>query len=448
MQPPWSLFEPHHDKPHAFFLDRAGDSSWSFAGSRPVAQLVVEHDGGCRRWNGRRWRHLDGDPIDAIEAFVERSAAATLHARALDAPVTLPRTVGFLGYELGRFIEDVPVAGPDPTGAPLAVLSTYDEVDAWHPRLAAPRHVTFTGRSRTANAAPPLESRPAPNAARDAGRQPLAAARYRAGFARIKEAIGAGEIYQANLSRRITLPFTDDPVSTYRRLRQRQPVPQGAYLDAGDWTILSNSPECFLRVHDDRVQTFPIKGTRPRLAGAAEDARMRAELAADPKERAEHLMIVDLERNDLGRVCEIGSVDVPSLAEVRSFRTVHHLVSQVRGRLRPECGLAALLRAAYPGGSITGAPKIRAMEIIADVEPCARGVYTGAIGCFNGSRSVELSVAIRTAVVAGAHIHYCTGGGIVADSELTREYQETVTKARAFLDCVAPGSPVARAAVP
>jgi para-aminobenzoate synthetase component 1 len=204
--------------------------------------------------------------------------------------------------------------------------------------------------------------------------------------------------------------------------------------------LLSNSPECYLRVDGQIVRTLPIKGTRPRAGDRAKDRGLARDLARDAKERAEHLMIVDLERNDLGRVCRTGSVTVPAFAEVASFATVHHLVSEVRGCLREDVSLADMLRATFPGGSITGAPKIRAMEIIAEVEQAARGVYTGAIGFFNGPRSLELSIAIRTAIATADAVHYSTGGGIVADSRVDGEWEETVTKARAFMDTIgAPG---------
>jgi para-aminobenzoate synthetase component 1 len=229
------------------------------------------------------------------------------------------------------------------------------------------------------------------------------------------------------------MAFDDDAYEAYGRLRGVQPVPQGAYLDLGTRQILSNSPECFLNVRGDSIATFPIKGTRPRHDDANRDREAAANLVRDVKERAEHVMIVDLERNDLGRVCIPGSVGVAAYAHVASFATVHHLVSAVQGTLRDGVDIGDVLRAVFPGGSITGAPKIRAIEIIAEVESQARGVYTGAIGSFNGSRSCELSVAIRTAIVGGGRIHYCVGGGIVADSREDAEYEETNVKARAFL---------------
>ena len=209
--------------------------------------------------------------------------------------------------------------------------------------------------------------------------------------------------------------------------------------------MLSASPERFLRVRGRVVETDPMKGTRPRGGSAEADEALQRELKNDEKENAEHLMIVDLERNDLGRVCETGTVSVPVLGRIETFSTLHHLVSEVRGVLRAGVGLADVLRATFPGGSITGAPKIRAMEIIAEVEAYERGVYTGAIGCFNGERSVALNVAIRTAVAAGDRISYFAGGGIVADSVAAAEYRETETKALAFVESLgAEHTPVGR----
>jgi para-aminobenzoate synthetase component 1 len=443
---PWSLFAPHEERPFSFLLDRAGTSAPSFAGSSPSRQLVVRADGTATIWNGARWSHVAGHPIRVIDAFVDECRREVRSASA-DVPTAwpLPRTVGYLAYELGRWIEEIPAVADDPVGMPLAVLSTYDRVDAWDPAHRRVVHVEFDAgaEGEPPRSPTPGNFRATTNAIRgDAWKRD----RYRNGFATIKAAIGRGDIYQANLSRRISRTSTEAPAAVYRRMRARQPVPQGAYLELDGFALLSNSPECFLRIHDESIDTFPIKGTRPRHGSRALDDVARTELTRDPKELAEHVMIVDLERNDLGRVCRTGTVDVPSFAAVRSFATVHHLVSRVNGRLRPDCGLAAVLEATFPGGSITGAPKIKAMELIAAVEPTARGVYTGAIGSFNGPRSVELNVAIRTAVSCGGYIHYSSGGGIVADSNEPAEYEETVTKARAFLDSLLDGNDAPRAA--
>ncbi len=443
MLAPWDLFARHTDRPFAYLLDRAGTDMWSFAGSDPGAQLRVYDDGRACLGDREGWRELDDGPLEAIAAFVIEGEA-DVRAEPFADDLVLPRTVGYLAYELGRFTEPVSLGRADPLGMPLAVLSRYDRFDAWHPRYGTRTSVRFRG-ARTRG--PILHPPPAPvdrTASHGAvpgrpGSNVEAAAElaYRRGFERIGRAIRDGEIYQANLSRRISMPLPGSAAAAYRCLRATQPVPNGAFLDLGRWHVLSNSPECFLRVAGDRVSTWPIKGTRPRGADRDEDRRLREALLRDPKEMAEHIMIVDLERNDLGRVCEVGSVAVPRQAFVQSFRTVHHIVSEVRGRLREDCGPADLLRATFPGGSITGAPKIRAMQIIEEIEPTARGVYTGAVGAFNGPRSVDLNIAIRTAIATDGHLSYATGGGIVSDSRLESEYDETVIKARAFVDTMA-----------
>lgn len=440
MLAPWNLFAPHAGRQLAFFLDRAGPDSWSFSGSDPSALLIVESSGAVLEIESgvSSPRRSDCDPIDAIEHFVEQHQSC-VRAEPFTDNIVLPRVVGHLSYELGRYTEPVKLGGLDPTGLPLTILARYDQFDAWHPRFGMRRNIRF--RDALATASPlSLDSLPSPDVPGSEdpngrhGPDDCAGPEYRHGFERIVEAIRTGEIYQANLSRRITFPWPVEAVTAYRQLRVRQPVPQGAFLGLHHWEILSNSPETFLLVNGDSVTTLPIKGTRPRGTTADEDRRARIALQSDPKELAEHIMIVDLERNDLGRVCRTGSVAVERRAYVQSFRTLHHLVSEVRGRLREECGLADLLRAAFPGGSITGAPKIRAMQIIDEVETGGRGVYTGAIGSFNGPRSVNLNIAIRTAVAAAGRLTYCTGGGIVADSGLQDEWDETVTKARAFLE--------------
>ena len=235
-----------------------------------------------------------------------------------------------------------------------------------------------------------------------------------------------------NLTQPFTAPFLAPAWALAARLGRQHPVPYGAYLDLGSTQVVANSPELFLRRRGRRVETRPIKGTRPRGEGPSDDAALAAELLHDPKERAEHVMIVDLERNDLGRVCEVGTVTVERYAAVESHPTVHHLVSTIAGRLRPEVGLADLLRATFPGGSITGAPKVRAMEIIRELEPWPRGPYTGAFGFLDPRGDLELGLAIRTACVTGGTVRYHAGGGIVADSDPERELAEAWLKTAAL----------------
>ena len=242
--------------------------------------------------------------------------------------------------------------------------------------------------------------------------------------------IHAGDCFQVNLAQRLLFPFTDDPVALYRRLRQRNPAPFAGYFDQGDFVLASASPERFLEVDRGAVCTRPIKGTRPRGGSEEEDCRRQEELLASAKDRAENIMIVDLLRNDLGRACAYGSIHVPVLCQIESFAYVHHLVSEVRGRLRHGQDALDLLRAAFPGGSITGAPKIRAMEIIAELEPHARGWYCGSLGYVGFDGSMDSNILIRSFTLGHGWAQFPVGAGIVADSDPQREYEETWHKAK------------------
>jgi para-aminobenzoate synthetase component 1 len=254
----------------------------------------------------------------------------------------------------------------------------------------------------------------------------LSAAQDRAGVDRNQAYIAAGDVYQVNFAQ----PFVaaggcGDGRGLFARLRRDYPMPFGAYVDAGDFVLVSSSPECFLDLDRDTVATFPIKGTRAGAPGAVQA------LNTDPKERAEHVMIVDLERNDLGRVCRPGTIEVVTLGGVRRYPLLYHMESHVRGRLRTGTSLPDVVRATFPGGSISGAPKVRAMEIIEELEPAARGLYTGAIGWSDLAGRGRFNLAIRTAVVTREHLTYWAGGGIVADSDPAREYDETLLKSAA-----------------
>jgi para-aminobenzoate synthetase component 1 len=255
---------------------------------------------------------------------------------------------------------------------------------------------------------------------------------YAERFARVQDYILAGDCYQVNLAHRFCAHSRDDPWTVYQRMRLENPSPYGAFLDYPFGQVLSSSPEQFLRVRDRQVTTRPIKGTRPRGERAADDLALRAQLMNSAKDRAENLMIVDLLRNDLGRVCEPGTIEVPGLFEIESFATVHHLVSTVTGRLRPECDAIDLLQACFPGGSITGAPKLRAMQIIDELEPQRRENYCGNIIRLGFDGDLDSSIMIRTALMRDNRVYYWAGGGIVADSVCTAEYQESLDKAAAF----------------
>jgi para-aminobenzoate synthetase component 1 len=256
---------------------------------------------------------------------------------------------------------------------------------------------------------------------------------YLGAVRRAVEYVHAGDCFQVNLSQRLLYPATVPPLELYCQLRERNPAPFAGYFDMGDFVLASASPERFLRVENGAVETRPIKGTRPRGATPEEDDLRAAELLASSKDRAENVMIIDLLRNDLGRVCSYGTVRVSAVCALESYRSVHHLVSEVRGRLRPESGPFDLLRAAFPGGSVTGAPKIRAMEIIAELEPTARGPYCGSLGYIGFDGSMDTNILIRTFTIGRGWVQFPVGGGVVADSTPADEYAETMHKAEGLL---------------
>lgn len=258
--------------------------------------------------------------------------------------------------------------------------------------------------------------------------------RYANAFRRIQRYIVDGDCYQVNFAQRFSATAEGDPWDAYQRLRNLNPAPFSAYLALRDGAILSSSPERFLKVEHGRVETKPIKGTRPRSVDVELDARMAHELLHSAKDRAENVMIVDLLRNDLGKTCLTGSIRCPELFAIESFATVHHLVSTVHGRVRPECDAIDVLRGCFPGGSITGAPKLRAMEIIEELEPCRRSIYCGSIGYLSFDGTMDTNIAIRTLIHHRGRMYCWAGGGIVMDSRLEDEYQECLDKAAAMLE--------------
>lgn len=324
----------------------------------------------------------------------------------------------------------------EPGGADTLVV----EVDASvvvlpgeSPRLEAVDRAGLEWARREIEAPAPLDlPRPPPPPAAPA-RTSLPREAYLAAVRRVKDHIARGDIYQANLTQRLTTSPAQNPFALYRALVEATPAPRAAFVESGSFALASASPETFVDVEaDGRIATMPIKGTRPRAANPEADQRAAEELLRSAKDRAELVMIVDLERNDLGRVCRTGSVRVAELAELRSFPAVHHLVARVEGRLRPDTGPADLVRAVFPGGSITGAPKLRAIEILRDVEPVPRGAYTGSLFWFGDDGVTRSSILIRSIVVNGREASVGAGGGVVADSDPEAEWHESNAKARAL----------------
>ena len=252
----------------------------------------------------------------------------------------------------------------------------------------------------------------------------------------MKDYIASGDIYQANISQRFEATLSCEPWELYLRLRQVNPAPFAAFLSYPEVTVLSASPEQYLNMRNGTVYTRPMKGTRPRGKTSDEDRRLAAELLASEKDRAENVMIVDLLRNDLGRVCVPGSIEVPELFTIEKYPTVFQMVSSICGRTRPGVDAVDLLRACFPGGSVTGAPKIRAVEIIDELEPTQRSVYCGAIGYVGFDNSTLTSIPIRILLVKGRKVYFQVGGGIVADSDPQAEYEETLHKARGSLEAL------------
>lgn len=373
-----------------------------------------------------------------------------------------PGWLGYVGYELGRYIERLPCRARADTHLPELYLGFYDavlvydaEIQRWDlVELSFDRPPAGAGQAKKAmlEIASDADGRYIPTATSsetaDAGEKPMPRARanftpeqYKKAVARCVDYIAAGDIFQVNLSQRFTVAGAPAGTRIYKSLRRRNPAWFAAYMSfehrGAPCEVLSSSPELFMHVRDGLAVTRPIKGTRRRIGREHADRRARAELVSSAKDNAELAMIIDLLRNDLGRVCTYGSVRVTDARALETHPTVFHLVGTVRGRLRDGVGPAELLQATFPGGSITGAPKIRAMEIIDELEPCARGVYTGCIGAVGVDGSCTWNIAIRTIVKDSSTAYVQAGGGIVADSDPAAEYQETLDKARALLESIA-----------
>ena len=423
----------------------------------------------ARPGRNARWTYLTADPVAVLGSpaagpdpfAVARRLLARLDATPIvpaDAPRFLGGLVGFLGYDLGRALERLPDLAPDDQGLPPLRLALHDWIVAWDRRTG---HAWLGGRAldgdgrRLARRLDDVHARlttPSRTAATSGGRgaarsddgpslrfvSSLSREAYLRGVEVVRQHIAAGDIYQANLTRRLAADWDGDPWPAYRRLRTGDPSLFSAYLDLGPSpetgrprALLSASPEPFLSVDQQgHVASDPIKGTRPRGRDRAEDRALACELLASAKDRAENVMIVDVLRNDLGRVCRPGSVRVPRLCRLERTAAVQHLVSTVTGQLRADADAFHLLTASFPGGSITGAPKIEAMRILEGLEPVRRGPYTGALGWLGPDGSMQTSILIRTFVADGRQLTLHVGGGITWNSDPAAEWDETVAKAR------------------
>jgi len=386
----------------------------------------------------------DGQP--QVGKFLDALGSRWRAAAALSVPVTTPVPFHggwfvFFGYELAREIEPALVTIPAATDEPVALAQRFPaavvrdhagacvylvcEAGSEHLFLQMEQDLTKLQMSVPPEDLPVMQ--------RFTEEEPGV---HQARIARALKYIRAGDTYQANLSRRWRVEFAAAPSATsvYRRLRRANPAPFAALISlAPGRALISSSPERLVSVRHGRISTRPIAGTFPRVVDADEDRRLPAALVRHPKERAEHIMLVDLERNDLGRLCRPGSVRVDELLAVESYRHVHHLVSNVSGQLRESVTPIEVVRAVFPGGTITGCPKVRTMQIIAELENAPRGAYTGSAGYINRDGSLDLNILIRTLVIDGTSIEWRAGGGIVADSDPEREIRETHAKARGLL---------------
>jgi para-aminobenzoate synthetase component I len=456
---PWEVCRRLASLPHLLLLESAlGHSTlgrYSFVAADPFhwlqgrGSLLVEGAGEPYR----------ADPFAVLRQLLEQWRVETI----ADLPPFQGGAAGLFGYDLCHHIERLPRPRRDEFETPDLAIGFYDWVIAFdhvrrrswiistglpeteparrrqraRQRLAQIRAATVRERShhrsrnRSLTVAAPMELHPLP------GFSGVFSSFDRSGYLeavqRAIDYIHAGDCFQVNLSQRLLHRATLSPLELYARLRTCNPAPFAGYFDFGEGAIVSASPERFLRVVDDCVETRPIKGTRRRGQTPEEDARQRDDLLRSAKDRAENVMIIDLLRNDLGRVCAYGSVQVPAVCRLESYRTVHHLVSEVVGRLRPGLGPVDLLRAAFPGGSVTGAPKVRAMEIIAELEPAARGPYCGSLGYLGFNGSMDTNILIRTFTMGRGWMQFPVGGGIVADSTPEAEHEETLHKAEGLL---------------
>jgi para-aminobenzoate synthetase component I len=450
---PWETVRRLARLPHLLFLDSADMAAptelnrYTFLAADPV------------RWIESRTDEPNPVMFGDIRKLVE-------HFHSQPCGVPFPGGVaGLFGYGFAHLTEKLPRPRFDEFRTPDLAIGVYDWVIGWD-HVANRAWIVSTGAGGDSDAvgeagrrlesvrqwlrgdAPRSLMRGGPiprlDAAYDVPELPgvfsnFPVGGYQAAVRRAVEYTHAGDCFQVNLAHRLAVVGNYDGLELYERLRTRNPAPFGSYLEMDRFTLASASPERFLRVDaDGRAETRPIKGTRRRLSDPAADAAAKAELLASPKDRAENVMIVDLLRNDLGKVCSYGSIDVTKVCELESYRTVHHLVSEVIGHLRPDCTAVDLLQAAFPGGSVTGAPKVRAMEIIAELEPTARGPYCGSLGYLGFDGSMDTNILIRTITLGRSWAQFPVGAGIVADSDPEQEYAETLAKAEGLLRAMKP----------
>ncbi len=410
-------------------------------------EMTVEHEG------KELGTTVADDPLAAIEVFRDQYKVPEVEGL----PLFTGGLVGYFGYDTVRYIEPRldGNANKDELGVPDILLLVSDEVvvfDNLLGRLYVVVHVDPSvngaykqGQNRLDGLVGQLRNSPLPAANKKRGRK-IKERDFRSGFKRdkfeaavdkIKQYILEGDCMQTVLSQRLSIPYKSEPLDLYRALRSLNPSPYMFYLNLEEFHVAGSSPEILARLEDGEVTVRPIAGTRPRGKTAEEDKALEQELLADPKELAEHLMLIDLGRNDAGRVAEIGSVKVTDKMTIERYSHVMHIVSNVTGKLKPDLNAIDVLRATFPAGTLSGAPKIRAMEIIDELEPVKRGIYGGAVGYIGWNGNMDTAIAIRTAVIKDGKLHIQAGAGVVADSVPRNEWDETMNKGRAIFRAVA-----------
>lgn len=412
------------DLPCAVWLDSCGRSRYDILTAAPQRTLLLDATA------------TQDDPFGSVRAALGEPVPPVA-----DVPFA-GGVLGYWSYDLARKLFGLPQGSSSDVQLPCMAVAIYDWALVLDHQLKIARLVSHLRYPETATLLPALLQRltsvPPPRDDDFAVHGPITSnftqASYTAAFSKVQDYLRAGDCYQINLAQRFTARASGNALNAYLRLRALSPAPYAAFLNLPHAQILCVSPERFLSLQNGKVETRPIKGTRPRGSDACHDQRLSDELRCHPKDRAENLMIVDLLRNDLAKSCRPGSVRVPKLFEVESYSNVHHLVSTVEGELAAGCDAFDVLRDCFPGGSITGAPKLRAMQIIEELEPDNRGVYCGSIGYVGFDGNMDTNIAIRTLVYTRNEIRGWAGGGIVADSIADAEYQETLDKASAMLD--------------
>jgi len=412
------------DLPWAVWLDSGGMARYDILTAAPQRTLVLGE------------KTVRDDPFDLLRRELGEPVAPVANVPFAGG------ALGYWSYDLARRMMALPSVAKDAGQLPDMAVGIYDWALVLDHRQHSARLVSHQRFAETAMLLPDIVARlkshpslsPDTFQVRGKVRSNFTPESYATAFKAVQNYLQAGDCYQINLAQRFSAQADGDALGAYLRLRSLSPAPYAAFLNFPQVRILCGSPERFISVQNGKVETRPIKGTRPRSSDAQKDRRLADELRGHPKDRAENLMIVDLLRSDLGKNCVPGSVHVPKLFEVESFANVHHLVSTVEGRLAQGRDALNVLRDCFPGGSVTGAPKLRAMQIIEQLEPDRRGVYCGAIGYVGFDGNMDSNIAIRTLVYSDDEIRCWAGGGIVADSDMAAEYQETLDKASAMLE--------------